>query len=410
MPPLFSPGALETPSPRVWLAAVGPLMLEAAGAVADGLICHPLLPAYLADVVEPMVRKGRDASGRTAEPFEVSTLCMVATGRTEEQLADAVAGVRRRSASTPPRRRTSRCSSHHGWGDLHVEAHADDEGRLGGPSSVTWSTTRSWRRSRWSPSWIRRVPRYGLGSPVSPTGVTTSMPSRRGRPARAGPARLGRLRLIRGSVEVALGGDRGRQPGDPGQQPRPRVLPGERRDQAGPGRLLPVRRAGHRQRPVGAPVHAAPVPEGAGRRQGAPEAAAGRGAAVGRDGAAALPALEPHRRRALRHRARRGDLGGADVARSSSTRGTAAARTPRSPTSGGSTSTRDRCRTSPRCNGWPTSPTRSSTSSARSATRRPAGAAGCTSTSGSVPTTGTRSYAGPRSGSPARWSAARPTT
>ena len=31
---------------------------------------------------------------------------------------------------------------------------------------------------------------------------------------------------------------------------------------------------------------------------------AGR-AAVGRDGAAALPALEPHRRRALRHRARR---------------------------------------------------------------------------------------------------------
>ena len=30
---------------------------------------------------------------------------------------------------------------------------------------------------------------------------------------------------------------------------------------------------------------------------------------------AALPALEPHRRRALRHRARRGDLGGADVDR-----------------------------------------------------------------------------------------------
>ena len=88
MPPLFSPGALRSPSPRVWLAAVGPLMLEAAGAVADGLICHPLLSrAYLADVVVPMVREGREASGRGSEPFEVSTLCMVATGRTEEQLA-----------------------------------------------------------------------------------------------------------------------------------------------------------------------------------------------------------------------------------------------------------------------------------------------------------------------------------
>src|SRR3954463_1341224 len=51
MPPLFSPGPLDHPSPRIWLAAVGPRMLEAAGAVADGLICHPLLSrSYLAEV------------------------------------------------------------------------------------------------------------------------------------------------------------------------------------------------------------------------------------------------------------------------------------------------------------------------------------------------------------------------
>ena len=69
----------------------------------------------------------------------------------------------------------------------------------------------------------------------------------------------------------------------------------------------------HRQRALRAAVHAAPVPQGPGRRQGAPEAAARGRAALGRDGAAALPALEPHRRRALRHRARQRDLGGADV-------------------------------------------------------------------------------------------------
>jgi probable F420-dependent oxidoreductase len=124
MPPLFSPGELGVPSPRVWLAAVGPRMLEAAGAVADGLICHPLLSrSYLADVVLPTVERSRAAHARTG-PFEVSTLCMVATGRTEEQLAAAVAGVRRQIgfyASTPA---YAPVLEHHGWMDLHFEAHA----------------------------------------------------------------------------------------------------------------------------------------------------------------------------------------------------------------------------------------------------------------------------------------------
>lgn len=118
MPPMFSPGPLGVPSPRVWLAAVGPEMLRAAGEVADGLIGHPLLSrSYLSEVVLPAV-------GGRREGFEVSTLCLVATGRTEEQVADAVAGVRRQIgfyASTPAYRPVL---DHHGWGDLHGEAHA----------------------------------------------------------------------------------------------------------------------------------------------------------------------------------------------------------------------------------------------------------------------------------------------
>ncbi|MGY2877114.1 putative F420-dependent oxidoreductase [Marmoricola sp. URHA0025 HA25] len=125
MPPLFSPGPLDGPSPRVWLAAVGPRMLEAAGAVADGVICHPLLSrSYLADVVAPSVRRSRSAHDRDGRPFEISTLCMVATGRTEEQLAAAVAGVRQQIgfyASTPA---YAPVLEHHGWGDLHGDAHA----------------------------------------------------------------------------------------------------------------------------------------------------------------------------------------------------------------------------------------------------------------------------------------------
>jgi probable F420-dependent oxidoreductase len=125
MPPLFSPGPLDHPSPRVWLAAVGPRMLESAGAVADGLICHPLLSrSYLAEVVLPAVERSRKAHDRADDPFEVSALCMVATGRTEEALAEAVEGVRRQIgfyASTPA---YEPVLAHHGWSDLHADARA----------------------------------------------------------------------------------------------------------------------------------------------------------------------------------------------------------------------------------------------------------------------------------------------
>ena len=69
----------------------------------------------------------------------------------------------------------------------------------------------------------------------------------------------------------------------------------------------------HRQRPARAALHAAPLPHRRERREGAPEAAAGRCAAVDGDGAGALPPLEPDRRRAVRHRDRPGGLGRADV-------------------------------------------------------------------------------------------------
>jgi hypothetical protein len=99
-------------------------MVAAAGAVADGLICHPLLSrSYLVEVVVPAVRRSRAEHARE-DSFEISALCMVATGRTEEAPADAVAGVRRQIgfyASTPAYRPVL---DHHGWGDLHAEAHA----------------------------------------------------------------------------------------------------------------------------------------------------------------------------------------------------------------------------------------------------------------------------------------------
>ncbi|MCU1366797.1 MAG: class F420-dependent oxidoreductase [Ilumatobacteraceae bacterium] len=125
MPPLFNPGPIEGGPPPIWLAAVGPRMLATAGSVADGLICHPLLSrSYLDEVILPTVAAGRAGGERAGEPFTTSALCMVATGRTEEELAVAVAGVRRQIgfyASTPA---YLPVLAHHGWDDLHAEAHA----------------------------------------------------------------------------------------------------------------------------------------------------------------------------------------------------------------------------------------------------------------------------------------------
>ncbi len=124
MPPLFNPGPLGFPSPEIWLAGVGPRMVETAGAVADGFICHPLLSRdYLADALRPALAAGRASTGATG-PFTVAAMAMVATGRTEEEYDVAVAGTKRQIgfyASTPAYKPVL---DHHGWGDLHGEAHA----------------------------------------------------------------------------------------------------------------------------------------------------------------------------------------------------------------------------------------------------------------------------------------------
>lgn len=123
MPPLFNPGPLGFPAPRVWIAAVGPRMVDAAAAAGDGMIGHPLISrGYLEDVLVPQVAAGRLAAGRQDEPFEFATMAMVATGRDEESLAAAIAGTRRQIgfySSTPAYKPVL---DHHGWGDLHSEA------------------------------------------------------------------------------------------------------------------------------------------------------------------------------------------------------------------------------------------------------------------------------------------------
>lgn len=120
--PLFNPTAHGYGPPKVLLAAVGPLMCEVAGEVADGLLCHTFTtPSYIESVTIPAISKGLAAAGRPETGFEVGLPLLVATGKAGLDLGPQVEKIRGQLAfygSTPAYRGVL---DHHGWGGLHEE-------------------------------------------------------------------------------------------------------------------------------------------------------------------------------------------------------------------------------------------------------------------------------------------------
>jgi probable F420-dependent oxidoreductase len=95
MTPMFNPGPLECKPPPVLLGALGPLMTEVAGEVADGLIVHPFnsMP-FLLDHALPAVHRGLAKSGRSRSDFILQINAIVITGETEEARAAATESVK----------------------------------------------------------------------------------------------------------------------------------------------------------------------------------------------------------------------------------------------------------------------------------------------------------------------------
>ena len=122
MTPMFDPGPNPYGNPAIFLAAVGSLMTEVAGEVADGVLAHAFTTErYLREVTLPALERGLAASGRTRADVEISFPGMVVTGVDEESTAAAVAATRKQLAfygSTPAYRAVLEL---HGWGDLQTE-------------------------------------------------------------------------------------------------------------------------------------------------------------------------------------------------------------------------------------------------------------------------------------------------
>ncbi len=125
MTPFFAPTPNPYGPPKVFLAAVGELMTEVAGEVADGIIIHGFTTErYVKEVTMPAVERGLQKAGRERSAIQVSGPLFVVTGTTDEEVEAAKQGVKQQIAfygSTPAYRGVLEL---HGWGDLQTELNA----------------------------------------------------------------------------------------------------------------------------------------------------------------------------------------------------------------------------------------------------------------------------------------------
>ena len=95
MTPVFNPGPNPYGLPRIFVAGVGPKMTEVVGEVADGMLVHPFQTAESVEQITlPSLERGFAKSGRRREDFEISCQVIIATGDSEEALAEAKNGAR----------------------------------------------------------------------------------------------------------------------------------------------------------------------------------------------------------------------------------------------------------------------------------------------------------------------------
>ncbi|HXZ86793.1 MAG TPA: LLM class F420-dependent oxidoreductase [Myxococcota bacterium] len=125
MTPMFTPTDTSFGAPKVFLAAVGPLMTEVAGEVADGVICHAFTTEkYMREVTLPALERGLAKAGRSRKSFQVSFPGFVVTGENEKAWSDSRRAVCKQIAfygSTPAYRPVLEM---HGWGGLQSELNA----------------------------------------------------------------------------------------------------------------------------------------------------------------------------------------------------------------------------------------------------------------------------------------------
>ncbi len=122
MTPFFDPGPSPYGPPTIQLAAVGELMTEVAGEVADGIILHGFTTErYVREVTIPALERVFAKAGKTRADFDISGPLFVVTGTSDEEIERAREGTKQQIAfyaSTPAYRGVLEL---HGWGAAQDE-------------------------------------------------------------------------------------------------------------------------------------------------------------------------------------------------------------------------------------------------------------------------------------------------
>jgi probable F420-dependent oxidoreductase len=122
MTPMFNPGKNPYGNPPILVAGVGPMMTEAAGEAADGFFVHPFCTdRSVRELTLPAIERGLAKSGRSRDDFQISLQVMIASGTSDEEIANTRQMTKQQIAfygSTPAYRVVLDA---HGWGDLQPE-------------------------------------------------------------------------------------------------------------------------------------------------------------------------------------------------------------------------------------------------------------------------------------------------
>ena len=138
MTPFFNPGPNPYGIPKIYVAAVGPLMTKSVAESADGLLVHPFhTPKYLYETMLPIVKEGLSSTGKDRAEFDFSISVMTATGLSEETYKKAIQACKSGIAfyaSTPAYKGVLEA---HGYGDLQGRLNLlSKEGKWGEMTSL----------------------------------------------------------------------------------------------------------------------------------------------------------------------------------------------------------------------------------------------------------------------------------
>ena len=138
MTPFFNPGPNPYGIPKIYVAAVGPLMTKSVAESADGLLVHPFhTPKYLYETMLPIVKEGLSSAGKDRAEFDFSISVMTATGLSEETYKKAIQACKSGIAfyaSTPAYKGVLEA---HGYGDLQGKLNLlSKEGKWGEMTSL----------------------------------------------------------------------------------------------------------------------------------------------------------------------------------------------------------------------------------------------------------------------------------